>query len=589
MTEGTGKEASDKDGFEYIRLGTLLRKNRSAGKKAAVEKVVSSMLSISEKITEIDKIDGTSETVVDKSRPLAKPVKRGSQDQAKEPYYRNSEHIKQSALDSVQNRQRIKAELVRIDFLDYMMNERSSFIAFAKSTGLIHPGFLGLFPKIDKIGVARFADTLQKHMIPKIKPVIARMLDTGWQQLGKFEYNLVSAFYRLLMILEKANITITDKNDKTYSSRFAPLENAFLLFYFHPEYIPRLMGSIDDLFSVEGENEQVRKQTLGMVKMILGRDLMKPCVADFILTLGMLASRRALSFSDLFSKIVGTLVSTEEFDCTAEVQRIIDLYIDELVRKLEPLSADRDSMDPSMHFIPYNENADLDFSSISLLLEKTAGEADRKTDVLKFASHVVDGYVHVFGSLLEGKLETFSMKTVRLVPERMLAFELAKLRYARKEIEKLGFPLPYARYSAIKAGGMPPTQIEAEAASVLSDIASVFLAIGMKISNYMYPLLIQRAEDGEEDTGENPESVNPLDELLAVQGSEGQTAGGKAAEAASTAFAVSGYLLDADVMTVIQSRRRVKDEICAVLGTLERIALSDEFEKIRKKMRLQDA
>ena len=57
MTDKTVKENLEKNAFNYIRLGTLLRKNRSLAKKTEVEKIITSQLSIEEKIEEIERID----------------------------------------------------------------------------------------------------------------------------------------------------------------------------------------------------------------------------------------------------------------------------------------------------------------------------------------------------------------------------------------------------------------------------------------------------------------------------------------------------------------------------------------------------
>lgn len=581
MKEITDKDAREQEGFDYIRLGKILRKSRTPDKRSAVEKIIAANLSVAQKISEIESIDGENVNSEHSGHDSAKRY-GGTSSRKNLPFYANPEYIRQSLIDTAQNRQRIKEVIPRIRILDFFFDARRDFILFSRATGLIDTGLFAFFPKIHAPTVSKLGENLQRELLPKIRPIVKKMIIDGWRHFGKYEYNLIIAFDRLLEAIEKARLTDSLKRDKDWITRFHTLEDSFLLFHAHPDYYDKCLEAIRTYFPIDASRDQEKKKTVSIARMILGLNVMKPSLADFIVALGMVMSHRALTVRSLVAQTCNPLVSLEEWDCSEEIQREIDTYIEELVLKLEPLTADRDQMDSSMYLIPYATGGRLDLSGIPALSGKDAIEVDMKTDIGKFACTLIDRYMAAFGSILEIELETFSMGTVRLIPEHSLDLELGKLGYLRTGIEKLTAQVPFNRFKSIKNGSVSPTHIEAEVISAVSDIASQFCSIGAKISSYIYPLEKEREMSGDDSDERNEgSSTNPLGELLAIPGSEGQTMGEKAGQAGSTAFAIAGFFLDANVIGMIQSKQRVREEIRLTLYMLERLSLTDEYYAIR--------
>lgn len=580
MEEATNKNNLEKEAQNYIHLGTLIQKDRSQAKKDAVELIVTSNLNILEKIKEIDKLDNASEPVHGRFNDTIKVDKNKTSIESDTQFYVQSDHVKRSVIDSIRSRSKLIAPHKRSDFFEFFFIERHKILNLGLKSGLISPGILGFSPQLNQSTSKRLTDSLVKEQLPKLKPGITKLLESAWHQLDKYEYNLISAFNRLLDEIAKANFTFTSKKNVDYTLRFFNLENAFLFFHTKNDYINDLLHGIDKAMSVDPTLDEERKQILVASKCILMEGIMKPCLQDFMITISTLQARHALCLNDLIIKDASTLISKKEFDCTSPVQKEIDSYIASMVVNLEPLVKKSIGMDASVRFIPCNENEELTFESFEAITERGILNPDKNIDSGKLACIAVSAYLKFFGSIIDSKLLTASNKTIRILPEKLLEYELQKLEYAALAIKKLGNPLPYSRYKAIKTASSLPTKFEADLVSAISEVASLFRMIAFKISDYVDRLLKAQAASKESESKTIEQS--PLNETLANKTPFGTSVGEIAASAAITAYSISGYFLNEDILKIINSKRVVKDEIRTTMRTLERLALEEEYRSIRE-------
>jgi hypothetical protein len=589
MTDKTVKENLEINAFNYIRLGTLLRKNRSLAKKTEVEKIITSQMTIEEKIEEIEKIDKTLISPTDRFKSLERLPSQEASASASEAKrgkpYQKTEYVKHSVIASTHNRQQLLLHPAPSRFVDYVLQERLKFTEFARTSGLVDPGFLALFPKVDKSGVRKLSDSLQNVLIQKLKPVLAHVLDEGWRHLGKYEYNLIAAFSRLVEEAARANYRY-EKKDRSYFSHFSSLERAFLLFYSRPEFISDLRNAAESALSHENLTDKERRQVLASLNLFLLDTAAKPCLHDFILMLSMIMSRRAVSVGDLISKDSGILICTDEFDCSPAIQAAIDLKIADLVKKLNTLAPGNVNADSSIYYIPYDDGDELDLSPVNTLIGQDICALDKRTDAGKLMVSIIEKYMDSYGKYLDVELETFSLRTVRIMNEHALEYELGKLQYARTSLEKMGLPLTHVRFKAIKMGFESPTQFEAAAIGSITEIAVLFWLIGSKISIHMYNLYALRTLSRDDSSPPAAKTVSPLDEILVDDIADGQSMGDRGIGAARAAFAVAGAFMNPDILKIVQTRRQAKDELRQTMKLLERLALSAEYSAIREQFGL---
>lgn len=580
MEDAPNKNNLEKEAQNYIHLGTLIQKDRSQAKKDAVELIVTSNLNILEKIKEIDKIDNESESSHARFNDTTKTDKNKTTTAIDTQFYFQTDHIKRSVIDSIRSRSKLVAPHKRSDFFEYFFLERHKIINLGLKTGLINPGFLGFSPQLNQGTIKRMADSLTKEQLPKLKPGIVKILEGAWHQLDKYEYNLISAFNRLLDEIVKTNFTFTSKKNIDYSLRFFHIENAFLFFYAKSDYISDLLHAIDKAMSVDPTLDEERKQIVVAAKCILLEGIMKPCLQDFFISISTLQARHLVGLNDLIIKDASALISKKEFDCSNIVQKEIDSYIASMVVKLEPLVKKSLGMDASIRFIPCNENEELTFEALEAITERGILNPDKNMDAGKLACIAISAYLNFFGSILTSKLLTASNKTIRVLPEKLLEYELQKLEYVSLAIKKLGSPLPYSRYKAIKTANSSPTKFEADLVSAISEIASLFRMIAFKISDHVDRLL--KAQVAARESESKTIEQSPLNEILANKTPFGESVGNVASSAAITAYAISGYFYNDEILRIINTKRMVKDEIRTTMIALERLALEEEYSSIRE-------
>ena len=133
---------------------------------------------------------------------------------------------------------------------------------------------------------------------------------------------------RLVQRILAFDFAHADFRDRNVIDKLQRIEGLFLMIHYKPATLESIVGSLHTVYRKQEAAEEDLDEAIGLIVKILDTDSPYPSLANCLLGLNILRSRRSLTFSDLMRKGLGDMVSARDFDCSEAVRKRIDDYRD---------------------------------------------------------------------------------------------------------------------------------------------------------------------------------------------------------------------------------------------------------------------
>lgn len=583
----------------YITLGTLLQKKRNTVQTAQVESIIHSNVPLTQKILQIEKLDreeavqGTQRVTQSRSMTQLHSMRQGTAQTPSRygfaPHTQKlsntaTDNIKKSVDETAQNRMHSMAPVSRSSLFQFFFRERKKIAEFAQESSIISVQFFSLSPHLNKKAIIDFDDFIKTKLLPVAKQSVQAVLKNGWKIVRKYEYNIIAAYSRLLFEIEQLNVhTLIDGTMPDPHQTFI-LENYFIALHAKSDILHILFSALYDAL----ESSELKKQgessaaintskAVSTAKQILIAVNAQPCLYNFIIALNIIRSRRFLTMEHLIQPQSGILFSSQEFDCTAEVQEAINIYIQDLVTQMEELQKKRLDLSISRYFPRTNQNS-IDYTPLKKLLSPESA-AEAQDDIIKCIISILEKWDRRFASVLQSPITTTQTKIIRLLNEGVITYEIDKLHYLSDMLSKSVKGLSYGRYKSLKIGVSQVMSYEAENIQILSSISDIFWKIGSKIAEHLQQLYTEKENS----------AFSILDCIIFNEKTGSSTAEHLLHEAASISFSITQYLQNERAQNMLNEEWRLNNEMIQTLKTVERLASSEQYTAIRNCFALFDA
>ncbi len=438
MAAAISRREIEKEADENIALGRLLRKDRDELKAEAVERVLATDLRILQKIEKIQEIDEKQEAV-----EIEGIVQRACLQAVRRQF--------------VRKRNSIKAPQSAIPYLRYMFRERGRIRDFGRKTHVLETPFLppGIRPNRELRNF--FVRDLQ-NWSAEISPRLGLITEHGWLHLTPLQYNLVVLLKSLADKCLAFDFIHLNYRDRNLIDKMKRIERLFLMMHYQPEYIQSIEESILTVYRKQGKDEEEGNAARNLAIRILSQDATLPSLYNSILGLNMVKHRRFVALWQLMRPGLGEAVNVRDFNCSLEVRKRIDAYIDKSLESIKKLHGQLHEVRRLNSYLRYDESGLVDSSNLGSLYEKTVpkSEGDFQTDqgnVLLFAQRLFDAFYKTFISLLNGKVQIAGVGRSAIFSRSFYEMEMARLGTITERLKKGPFhfgSFPLSQYLQVK-------------------------------------------------------------------------------------------------------------------------------------------
>ncbi|HCM26396.1 MAG: hypothetical protein A2Z99_04460 [Treponema sp. GWB1_62_6] len=561
MAPSSRKDNLEHEALNYIKLGTLVQRERPPETAAAIEEILSKNIPVEEKIKEIELVDGVPAPPVTSppaSRPYLSRPRDGGTDEEIIP-----RKPKQSVLAAARRRAKMIADIEATGVMDYLFKERRNVKKGAAGNLLLRPRLLSV--EFREESARTLIERLQRETLPALDASLDLILAEGWRFLTKADYNLVALLRRLSASTARLIPSKLSPRWPQAAKGMYSLGIAFLPFRMEPGRAAAALSAVGTALAklnYDGESlELARKHVIHLLQ-----DGGPPaCLQDLLLASAMVKARRFLSIGSLTKSDAGMLSSVEEFDCSNEVQDAIDVRIAELLEHLSELDETDKEAQQVRAFVKTDEAGDIDFLPLISFYEKGktgGGSWDKDSDKLPV---LVYNLVERFTAAAKPMADAESRRAGQGDSlGTALSYELSRLSVLEEKLRRLApdCPIfPWARFMGIKSKALRATTVEAEAAALASEAADHFAACGRILS----AALLGADPDGGTESGADARFMERLAERERMAGTT------------SAAYLAAFKLQDPAVVAIIKNERKVKDKIANLRAEFERLADAETF------------
>ncbi len=469
MPEPAARKEIDKEAEDHIALGQLLRKDRPEWKREAVRRIVATGLSVPQKIEKIREVDDGEE-----ESQVAQIVRQASAQAAR----------RRVALLS----RAVKEPPAQESYVSYLFRERAKIRAFASRARVLT---VGVFPpglRPDPALRAFLVEQVQSAAI-SLSPRLELVAQHGWLHLTPAQYNEVMLLRRLAARLVGFDFAHLDMRDRNVIDRLQRVEGLFLLIHYRPEAPDSIVRSLRLACQKQGLEEKETDEAAGLALRILDAASPFPSLANCIVGLNILRSRRSLTLADLMRKGLGEVVSARDFDCDEGVRARIDQYVAEA---MEPIRALQDQLQETRRLASYvsrREDGTLEVAAVRTIYnadekEKYDFRADQENLTI-FARRLLRRFDRTFASLLNGQVVLDTQEKVAVFSRSFFQLEFSRLRTVAEKLEKGPFAFnsfPLSRYLQMKDGRRGAIGHEVEARQLIEEGMACLVDLGKTLS-----------------------------------------------------------------------------------------------------------
>jgi hypothetical protein len=592
MFDGSHRNKKKSQINDYIRLGNILKKERSALKQKAVDAILRSKISLKEKIEKILHIDHADERY---GKPESGPQDSSASLQNEKAAGETDDDEQEQVRLVKKSQYNIKRFYTEKRFLSYLFHEYAKIKHFGIRSGTLAAAFLfrvRINPDALKSIYTEFVQKKVQRILTVLKPVIL----TGWHILDKYEYNCIVTLIEFCQSLLNTEFHNLPCGDRLLLNRFKSMERLFLVLHSNREIMDAIFSALQKISDWEPARNEGLKETADHIQSLLSGTDDQPSLYNLIIALNMMRWRRFFIMSDLINYNVQNVIPAVVFDCPDKVRLMIRTFIDEQESKLTKLVRERTELSKELSLFPLNTKAEIDYGTLTLFYNQQAdphkaGAFHRESEqILFFLIRLVDFFIKSFRYLLSDMVAFDRSETGIIFPNALFGSEIERLNYSFKKLERHTFSfgsISRQRYLEIRKINKTATRIEAEAFSIVNEILMYIHAIARKLSAVLVP-------HGPQDTGSPESGVSEADAIPygdRMIKSEGVLAGKSVNEAlrytTCIAYSIGLYMADPLVLGIIEHAQPLNEEIENILGLLQRIAPVKKYLLMQRKYALE--
>jgi len=437
MAVAISRREIEKEADDNIALGRLLRIERGELKKKAVERVLTTDLSIPQKIDKIKEIDEKQE-----AQEIERVVQRA--------------YLQAVRRQFVRIRDSIKAPQTSIPYLRYMFRERRRIHAFGRKTHVLETPFLPPGIRTNR-NLRNFLVRELQNWSADISHRLDLITEHGWLHLTPLQYNLIVLLKSLADKCLAFDFIHLNYRDRNLIDKMKRIERLFLMLHYRPQYVESILDSILTVYGKQRRGEE-GKETRSLAVRMLAEDVTLPSLYNCIVGLNMVKHRRFLTLSELMRPGLGEAVNTRDFNCSLEVRQRIDTYVQSSLESIKKLHSQLHEVRRLNSYLRYDEQGLVDSSNLDRLYEKMvpADEGDFQTDqanVLLFAQRLFDAFYTTFLSLLNGRVQIGGVGRTAVFSRSFYEMEMARLGSIIEKLKKGPFhfsKFPLSQYLQVK-------------------------------------------------------------------------------------------------------------------------------------------
>jgi hypothetical protein len=475
------------------RLGELLQRPRGETDKIKIGAILERGIPVSEKVRLIESLETETGAAPERETPGDTVLARVT---AAAP---EAEKI------HLQNRLYLKRQQQEAGRLEFFFGDFWYVRKFGRNCELLDTGFLGLSLRFKPRLNTYFSQYFQQQIILPLLKYLKPILSAGWLILGKKQYNQIALLQKFCMALSVFPFNRIDFKDKKILERVKPVENLFLVCMSEKNFLSQVTGSLQQVLDNVSPAITVDSRHLAaLVRRLLRPDLENPSFYNLLLAINMVHYRRLFRLDDLLSPVEGPLVSSEEFDCSPEVEKNIRDYVLRLEQELLPLLEVQKKIEQTKVFLPSGETGRIDFSPLESFYNSVFGSGswDKESGRGAYtAIRFVRSWLELGRKLWETPVLLEGDRYLSLFDKTFFASETDRARLALSRLEKGELVMPHfslERYYALKTSLRGAVSMEVEIVSSMEDLASLFFRWGellMDLLRYRLPGGAGVAED----------------------------------------------------------------------------------------------
>jgi hypothetical protein len=585
--------------LEYSKMAELLKKERQADAALTIKEILESGDSLQEKIRKIELVDAQEISLsIDQTSISAEEA----QEIIRKKHVLTEETAKK-------NSEKIISKIMKTPFLFFIFRDYKKIRMFGKSTGFIKFGLNPAGMKFDFARAKSMFNVLQKDA-SELMEILNFVLDKGWMDLEKLDYNLIVIFRQLCQAIISAPYARIGTSGRQFLTRYRDVEALFLTCRYQGEYPDIIRAGISNVLFKQKKPEGTIELSEIQVKRILGDEHDTANLLNFILSINMFEYRKFLKIDDLIRRQAGGIVNTFSYECPPNIQLKINVYINDKMQTWKNLLKDKAEINRIQYFLKhfirqdssgyrsYNFNVFSEFYNFSgpgLLCEDSFSYD--KGNTAKLALNFFTKFLNEFENFFIDKIGIEDFGPLRVFSREVFQLEVDKLRQAVLKFTDSIFTLPIVsrreffdlKTSKKEVMPAPPVLTMIQTIDTLADILS---DIGAKLGNIH---INYKKSPGDSPLG-NP--VEPLEiaatwkrevtvpfwdkKILTPGYLKDKYFSDAVATVTSLCFLSDVYFYNMRFYAVLEKEMKINNMIIDVKKNIERLADVVTCEKIRK-------
>ncbi len=601
----------------YIDLAGLLNQNRDVKKSHQVEEILKTDISIHEKIEKIKEIDSSDLTnEKNTGEESSESFFSGPVAEKKDETAEFENFI--TAKKAEKNRDSIKLRIKENDFFSFIFSDFRKIIAFSHKWGrredIIRYSYFPPRIRINRRIQVVFEQTTIKFA-NEIKPVLKKVLSTGWMHLDKFEYNLIVVFDNLCNIVVGLNFRRFDLNSSDTVDNIQLIENLFLTCRSDAIYPILISSAISNVIDKHPEWMYDKSKMSSIAHKILDQKPLRPSLYNIILILNMIKYKRFLDFYDIIKKNKQEIIATFDFDADHEVRMKINAFVSIKKNDLEMCIRKKNDFEKISRFLEFNDKSGLDYSFMEKQYASFGSPARNLNDDREFPaeyiSYLSSMFIRHFEEILSGQIEIQSGKKVRIFSADFFQYEISKIRLENIKLAKYNYlfkKVSRDRYHAIASTRKSGTQSEIELLHVLSEVQLQMKGICEKLIGVITSHVRNSQSVIEEENAEEfaflsdskdrnkpltPGDLSKMDCLIPyseekIEGQifiSGLTVSKVLNNITGICLYSQGVMGDSEFLSAISSSQGVYKDISALAEILKKVTSVSDYKKIEKLLK----
>ncbi|MBN1501128.1 MAG: hypothetical protein JW982_13285 [Spirochaetes bacterium] len=421
----------------YIILADLLKRKRSDFKIRKVEEVLSSDLSVPQKIKKIYAIDSMPEQ--SSQRKNGSFIKHEINFSSLNPH---SDIITRQKSEKF--REIIKREFLHQSYLSFIIHDFLNIIvnfAVSKKPSILKYSYIP--PKIQlNLKNALIYNSSVKQPAAVLYDELTIINEKGWMLLTREKYNLLMAFINFCRLASGIDAVLLLNSGKSIIKNIREIEKLFLTCCYKPGFCRDICNSAVVMKKSSGEGTLTEKQITALIKKILLQDISAYTMHDFLTEINILHYNRYLTFSDLITTEEISPVSNFDYEFPPNLQNAKKPVLEELEKDMNRIITDLQEINKIDKFIKYDENGDMDKTVFlnyynSLKTGRKRIFIQDKTQPVLFIKNCIEVFLSNFEDIISGSIEMKPVGMVAVFHENIFKNHIDILNFSYNRLTRI--------------------------------------------------------------------------------------------------------------------------------------------------------